>query len=187
MATSFDAYVPTLLYWETGVKTTGLSGPTAFEKSRAKGFVNDPDDKGGATQSGVTLGTFRSVFGASKTVSDLKNITYAQWRYIMKRYWDACKADQLNNQSVAEIFVDWNINAGNAAIRRLQRDLGLKDDGIVGNKTLAALNASPQKTVFDKVKNSRVAYYNKIVVNNPSQKKFLAGWLSRVNSFTFSI
>ena len=37
------------------------------------GYVNDPADKGGATNKGVTIGTFRSVFGKEKTIKDLKN------------------------------------------------------------------------------------------------------------------
>ena len=31
------------------------------------GFVNDKDDLGGATNMGVTLATYRSVFGSKKT------------------------------------------------------------------------------------------------------------------------
>ena len=38
------------------------------------GFVNDPRDSGGATNKGVTLSTFQTVFGKDKTVKDLKNI-----------------------------------------------------------------------------------------------------------------
>ena len=39
------------------------------------GYVNHPLDKGGATNSGVTIATFRSVYGKNKTVKDLKNMT----------------------------------------------------------------------------------------------------------------
>lgn len=182
---SFDLYAPTLLYWETGVKTTGLSGAAAFEKSRARGFVNDPYDKGGATQSGITLGTFRMYFGSRLTVEDLKNITYTQWRFIMKRYWDRCKGDEIVNQSIAEIFVDWHINAGNSAVRRMQIAFGLKSDGIVGSRTLAALNGENPSHVFSKVKNARISYYNKLAITTPSNARFLRGWLNRTESFKF--
>ena len=52
------------------------------------GFVNDKDDLGGATNMGVTLATYRSVFGSKKTVNDLKRMTRAQWGIIFKKfYW----------------------------------------------------------------------------------------------------
>lgn len=43
------------------------------------GFANDIDDAGGATNSGITIATFRSVYGNNKTVEDLKRLTYGQW------------------------------------------------------------------------------------------------------------
>lgn len=49
------------------------------------GWGNDPDDAGGCTMSGVTIGTYRSVYGASKTCEDLKRLTYSQWVGIFHR------------------------------------------------------------------------------------------------------
>ena len=39
------------------------------------GFVNDPNDSGGATNKGVTIATFRKYKGESASVADLKAIT----------------------------------------------------------------------------------------------------------------
>ena len=47
----------------------------SFILSWEGGFVNDPRDSGGATNKGVTLSTFQTVFGKDKTVKDLTNIT----------------------------------------------------------------------------------------------------------------
>lgn len=163
---SFDLYAPTLKRWEGG-------------------WVNDPDDKGGATMCGVTLGTFRMYFGAERTAEELRNISDAQWKYIMKRYWDNCKADQIENQSIAEIFVDWHVNAGTSAIRRTQSAFGIKSDGKVGRQTLSVLNGKDSSRVFDMLKNARISYYNKLAMTTPVYKKFLRGWLNRVNSFIF--
>lgn len=149
------------------------------------GFVNDPSDKGGATMAGVTIKTYRAYFGASKTVEDLKNISDAEWRYIMKRYWDACQGDSIVNQSVAEIFVDWYVNAGGSAVRKFQYAFGLKSDGIVGRKTLAALNDPDARTTFNRIKSARESYYRKLVITTPSNSKFLKGWLNRVAAFVF--
>ena len=46
------------------------------------GFVNDPADSGGPTNKGVTLNTFRSVYGRAKTINDLKRMTDNEWRHI---------------------------------------------------------------------------------------------------------
>ena len=48
------------------------------------GYSNKKSDRGGATMKGVTLETFRKVYGASKTASDLKKITDEQWHHIFK-------------------------------------------------------------------------------------------------------
>ena len=162
----FDKYAPTLKRWEGG-------------------WANDPDDRGGATMMGVTIATFRRFFGAERTTEELRQITEEQWRKVMKSFWDNCKGDEIRNQSIAEIFADWHINAGVYAIKRVQKTFGLKIDGIVGNQTLAALNREDSAVVFDRIKNSRISYYRAIVDANPSQKKFLNGWLRRTYSFEF--
>lgn len=151
------------------------------------GWSDDPCDPGGATMCGVTLNTYRCFYGQHRTKEELRNISEGEWRHIMKSYWDRCKADQIRNQSIAELFVDWHVNAGANAIRRVQRAFGLKADGIVGKATLGALNGENEKVVFDRVQSSRVSYYNKLVTTDPAKKKFLRGWLDRTYSFKFSI
>ena len=72
------------------------------------GFVDDPLDRGGATNKGITIGTFRNFYGKEATVEQLKNITDEQWLHIFKcGFWDKWKADDINNQSIADIVVDW--------------------------------------------------------------------------------
>ena len=151
------------------------------------GFVNDPDDSGGATNKGVTIGTFRQFYGKDKTIEDLKNITDEQWLTIFKNgYWNPWKADNINNQSIANICVDWAWASGTkTSIKQVQKILNVSIDGIVGPKTLAAINESNQKELFDKIYNARIEFINNIVKRKPSQKKFLKGWTNRINDFKF--
>ena len=151
------------------------------------GFVNNPADKGGATNMGVTLATYRAIFGKNKTIYDLKNITDAEWSQIMKVYWNAVKGDQINNQSIANLVADWNVNSGTTGRKAIQKALGLYADGIFGQKTLAALNAEPQKCVFCKIKAAREQFYTSIVQKTPSQAVFLKGWLNRLNQFEYDV
>ena len=86
------------------------------------GFVDDPDDLGGATNMGVTIATYkvyRKRKGLSEpTVDDLKHLSNNEWIDILKSlYWDKWKADQIKSQSVANILVDWVWASGNYGIK----------------------------------------------------------------------
>jgi len=151
------------------------------------GFVNHPDDSGHATNCGITLATYRATFGKDKTVDDLKKMTDRQWKQIMKIYWDACKADEIKNQSVANLVVDWSINSGISGRKGTQQALGLYADGIFGPKTLGALNKEPYKCVFCKVMEARQEFYKKLVEKKPSQLVFYKGWLNRLKNFSFEV
>ena len=151
------------------------------------GYVNHPNDKGGCTMKGVTISTFRKYFGENKTCSDLKNITDEQWLYVFnKGYWDTCKADEINNQSIANIIVDWAWMSGTkTAIKKIQKILGVESDGIVGNQTINAINTADQEKLFNNIYNKREEFYYNICENNSSQKVFLKGWLNRLKDFEF--
>lgn len=149
------------------------------------GYVNHPLDKGGPTNSGVTIATFRSVYGKNKTVKDLKNMTSEQWRYIFKtRFWDLWQADSIDNQAIANLLVDYVWASGVYGIKYPQQVLGVKADGIVGKKTLAALNEYPDKEeLFYRLWDRRKEHFDAIVAKNPKQKVFYLGWINRLNAF----
>ena len=149
------------------------------------GYSNNPLDKGGCTNKGVTISTYRYYYGRSKTCSDLRKMTDDQWNYIFKKgYWDRYKADSINNQSIANLCVDWLWTSGVYGIKYVQRILGVADDGIVGSKTIAAINGYPsQKDLFGKIWARRKKHFDDIVKKNPKQKVFLNGWYNRLNAF----
>lgn len=152
------------------------------------GFVDDPLDRGGATNKGITIGTFRNFYGKDATVEQLKHITDEQWLHIFKSgYWDKWKADDIENQSIADIVVDWAWASGTVtSIKQVQKILGVAADGIVGNDTLTAINTADQRILFDKIHSKRIEFVENIVKRNPSQARFLKGWKNRINSLTFS-
>lgn len=137
------------------------------------------------TMKGVTLATYRRFFGKEKTCKDLKEITQAEWDYIFKKgFWDRWKADDIENQSIAELLVDWCWTSGVWGIKFPQRVLGVNDDGIVGPKTLAAINDyEDQEELFNKLWNKRKKHFQDIAKGGKA--KFLGGWLNRLNDFKY--
>lgn len=154
------------------------------------GFVNDPDDLGGATNRGVTIGTYATYCKKkgypAPTVERLKNLSDKDWTEILKTlYWDRWKADNIKSQSVANILVDWVWASGVNGIKIPQQLLGVTVDGIVGAKTLAALNARNSKELFEEIKEARVQFIEDICRKRPANNKFKKGWLNRINSLQY--
>lgn len=156
-----------------------------FIRSWEGGYANIPGDSGGATKWGVTIGTFRSVYGKDKTVADLKAMTEEQWDYIFRtRFWDKWKADGIDCQGIANLLVDWLWASGSYGIKLPQRILGVKIDGIVGPKTLEAINGfDNQELLFRELHAEREAFFRRIATG--AKKKFLKGWLNRNNAIRF--
>ena len=149
--------------------------------SLEKGISNRASDRGGFTVDGVTLTTFRQFYGQDKTEDDLRNMTPPQWRHIMKSgYWDVCKADQIENQKLAELIVDWCVNSGTARIRNEQTILGVKPDGCVGPVTLGAINGGDADDLYRRIMTARLGWFERIVQNDPRQEDNLCGWMNRL-------
>lgn len=163
-----------------------------FILSYEGGYVNDPDDPGGATNRGVTIATWRAV-GYDKDgdgdidTADLRLITAedAVNRVLKPHYWDRFKADRINSQSVANILVDWLWASGKPAITGVQQLIGVKVDGIVGEKTLAAINAQPARALFDAIHAARVRFIDAVIARRPTSTKYRRGWLRRLNAIAF--
>lgn len=162
-----------------------------FVRSFEGGFVNDPLDKGGATNMGVTIATWRKQ-GYDKDgdgdidIADLKLMSPADAMAIMKRnYWDRWKADQINDQSIANILVDWVWGSGAYGIKIPQRLLGVTVDGVVGPKTLAAINGRNPRELFALIHDERRQYFERICQNTPTNRRFLKGWLRRLDAIRY--
>lgn len=172
------------------------------------GFVNDPADAGGATNKGVTIATWRQV-GYDKDgdgdidVADLKLLTDydVRNRVLKPAFWDRWKADRIKSQGVANILVDWVWGSGKHGIVIPQRLLGVVSDGIVGEKTLAAVNAADPRRLFDTIfearkkflhdiTNQSIAKYERKIgrkatnaeLKKHTNKRFINGWLNRLEA-----
>jgi lysozyme family protein len=145
------------------------------------GFVDDPDDRGGRTNKGVTQSTYdayRKDKGLDR--ADVKDIRDDEVNDIyFTRYWRAAHANELP-EKLAIAHVDTAVNLGvTRATKMLQDALGVETDGKFGPKTREAVAKADADAVLGKYLDARRQYYESIATGN--QKKFLKGWLNRVN------
>ena len=157
-----------------------LSLPVILEHEG--GYVNDPDDRGGATNQGITQKTYTAWLkdnGLKKR--DVSRITDAEVADIYReRYWLEGQCDSLSTPSDL-IHFDACVNHGpRNAIKILQRSIGVRSDGHFGPKTLAAVQEWHAGDLADAMLWERLRFYRKIVLRDSRQNKFLLGWLSRV-------
>jgi lysozyme family protein len=184
---SFEAAVNHAMLYEVGSHwnpdTPGVrEGLIETQQQRRNvGYVNDPLDRGGETKYGV----------ASKANPDL-DIANLDWegakRVYFRRYWLAANCDDLTliSPRLAVLHFDGAVNHGvGRAGRFLQRAVGAVEDGDVGPATLKAVREFIKKNgdipLCNKICDLRADFYNQIVARDPSQKRFINGWMRRIN------
>lgn len=170
---------------------------------REGGYVNDPDDPGGATNYGVTIHTMRRLVldldgDGRVTPKDVRALTRKQARDIfLKHYFETPRLDELPRALHATVF-DMYVNAGGNAVRLLQklfRKMGfdLSVDGALGPQTLgiahAAMRAAPDHLV-DAYGIERRNYYYRLADKRPRSRKYArrrdggkGGWITRAEAF----
>lgn len=153
------------------------------------------------TNKGITFATWQQYKG-KKANRAFFEMTEEDVEYIFKKgYWDKVKGDDIKFDSIATCLVSWAWGSGSyGATCQLQRML-LKEnhnigpvDGIIGKKTLKAVNSYDEVELFDLMVKTRESFFR--YISNPdrarshSQKKqftnnqrFLRGWLNRLNDF----
>lgn len=142
------------------------------------GFSNHKRDKGGATFKGVTLANAKAYIDKSMTVAKLKQLDDATIVDFYKlRYWDVCRCDMLQAGVDFAVF-DYAVNSGpSRAIKALQSVVGVKVDGKIGAKTIAATQAVNDVTLVKAIFDQREAYLK----NHPDFDVFGKGWINRTS------
>jgi len=171
--------------------------------AREGGFVDHPDDPGGATNFGVTIHTLRRLGidldgdGRSE-VADLRQLTRAQAVDIfIDHYFTRPGIARLPEVLHASVF-DMQVNAGGNAVRilqRLLREMGqeIAVDGVIGPQTIAAAQAAVNEApdhIADAYGIARRNYYFRIAEARPALRKFArtraggkGGWIRRAEEF----
>lgn len=161
---------------------------------REGGFVNHPDDRGGATNYGITAKTLSSYLGHAVLTSEVKSLSEEVAREIyLRNYYIAPRIDRLPESIHAFIF-DCAINHGpRRAIKFVQSVCNqtgykpsLSEDGAMGPNTRKAAESTQSRMgplFLQALVEERRNFYLTIVQNEPTQRVFLNGWMNRVNEF----
>ncbi len=171
--------------------------------AREGGYVNDPDDPGGATNHGVTIGTMRRLGldldgDGAVTTADVRRLTQTQATEIfVEHYFRRPRIAELPSVLQASVF-DMYVNAGANAVRILQRLLNdmriaIDVDGAIGPQTIAAshtaADAAPDH-LADAYGIARRNYYYALADGRVASRKYArrrdggkGGWITRAEEF----
>ena len=171
--------------------------------AREGGYVNDPDDPGGATKFGITVGTLRRLnidldSNGLVDAEDVKLLSEQRAAEIMvDHYFIRPKINQLPDVLQASVF-DMYVNSGSNAVKILQRLLNqmgqsIAVDGAIGPQTIAAAEAAfaaGPRHLSDAYGIARRNYYYRLADARPASRKYArrrdggkGGWISRAEEF----
>lgn len=160
------------------------------------GYVNNPYDRGGETNRGITIGALNAakkqgIIPPAVTIKDLTHDLESVRKIYDINYYKRSKANYMPHP-LAFAHFDASVNHGRGwSGKFLQKTLNkyganLVVDGAVGPKTLAGLEFVLERVylylIVKEYCNIRENFYHVIVKNRPSQQRFLKGWLNRLNN-----
>lgn len=145
------------------------------------GYVNNKKDSGGETKYGISHKAFPDV--------DIKNLTEQEAKDIyFKHYWRANPFFEMINSPLvaAKLFVA-GVNMGqkqaNKCIQRALKSFKkvgyIVVDGLVGEKTLKAINSVPANELVPAFNSECACRYRLLACEKPKYKHFLEGWINR--------
>lgn len=141
------------------------------------GFVNNPKDPGGMTNLGVTRSAWEAYLKRTVTEAEMRALTPATVKPFYKNlYWDRIKGDDLPS-GVDYAAYDFAVNSGpSKAAKYLQEIAGVPVDGVIGPKSLEAIQSCKADEVADAICDMRLDFLKKL----PTFATFGKGWSRRV-------
>ena len=168
-------------------------------------YANIKGDRGGETYMGVArnlhpkwqgwqiIDSYKEQAGGkikwNTQIHDQELLEFVKQFYFYK-FYQRNLIEKINDGSLQEIVFDWCVNSGFYGSRGVQEvlnssfDKGLLEDGIIGGKTVQAINACGARNLFDAIKKARIDFYHRIAKKGENHK-FLKGWLKRINAINY--
>ena len=166
----------------------------AFVEKWEGGYCCDKGDPGGATNHGLSYAFMRELplwesdlnDDGVFDVKDIKDATaYDAARIFKRHFWDGNNLDKLEatHPLCAWVVYDTSVNMGSGVGRKLLQSSigGIAVDGIWGPKTYAALSTCDDFQLAVLMLDSRRDRYEYLADHKKVYKRFLQGWLNRVD------
>jgi lysozyme family protein len=150
----------------------------AHEGSR---YTDHPLDRGGPTRWGITIPVLSLWRGAPVTAEDIRDLTREEAARIYNRRFIR-PFEALGPTLLRANVIDMSVNSGIArGVKLLQQTTGAVVDGVFGPATADA--ARTREDFSQLYTGVRLAFYERLIENNPGQKVFRNGWRARALSF----
>ncbi|ENF6043017.1 peptidoglycan-binding protein [Citrobacter amalonaticus] len=163
-----------------------------FVLSAERGYVNDPTDRGGETNLGISdkrdgvADGKTDVDGDGKPDTRIRDLTVEQAGQIYFRdYWYPAYCPLWPDEVALFVFDSAVQHGAKKAVQLLQEAVGFtgKSVGsIAGKNTRAAVESADPDWLMNRLYLRRSRYYADIIKSNPSQGKFLNGWFNRLDN-----
>ena len=103
--------------------------------------------------------------------------------FYREAYWVPIRGDELP-QRIADSIFNFAVNTSaphrpTVAVKLAQTVIGETPDGVIGPRTVAALNSVDENLFASNYTLAKIARYRDIVRRDPTQLRFLMGWLNR--------
>lgn len=156
------------------------------------GYVDNPDDGGGATNYGVTQRTLNSwLYAQGRATFPVKELDIPTAEQIyFDRYWYPYHLELIPRVGAAIAIFDAGVLFGpDVSAVRAQAALigcgatGLRTDGIIGPETASAVAAFLPSTFLAAFRDQLLLRIGDICTSRPINLQFKDGWVNRVNRY----
>ncbi len=136
-------------------------------------------DRGGQTYAGISRKHWPKWAGWSVVDTGSQPAAQLVRDFYGANFWQPMRLDLVRDQDVAEAIFLGVVNGGQAVVKLLQIVLGVTPDGVLGPRTMLAINAADPELLLARFTLAKIVRYRDIVMRDRGQGKFLLGWLNR--------
>ena len=154
--------------------------------------ANNKFDHGGLTNMGVTFATFQNlakpVLGIEPTKDNFLKMTKPQVEKIITWFWDKMHGNEIKDQRVANVVVDWFWGSGYYGPMWVHKTLKTyfnitppKNTKVITSDTVKSMNRLNQTKLYNALITQKKVHIDSIVKKDKTQQIFYAGWINRIN------